>query len=58
MLRSRPQPIESAQKERQRGLFPITQPLFMTKLKRCYAVRLLNRLSRDALSRCKFIVRG
>lgn len=58
MLHSRPQPIESAQKERQKGLLPITQPLFMTKLKRCCAVCLLNRLSRDALSRYKFIVRA
>lgn len=49
-------PIEWAQKEKQGGLFPITQPLFMTKLKQFYAARLLNRLSHDALSCCKVIV--
>lgn len=49
-------PIEWAQKERRRGLLPITQPLFMTKLKQFYAALLLNRLSHDALSRCKVIV--
>lgn len=49
-------PIEWAQKERQRGLLPITQPLFTTKLKQFYAALLLNRVSHDALSRCKVIV--
>lgn len=51
-----PNSIEWEQKERQGGLFPITQPLFTTKLKRCFAVLLLNRLSHDALSQCKVIV--
>lgn len=49
-------PIEWAQKERQRGLPPITQPLFTTKLKQFYAALLLNRVSHDALSRSEVIV--
>lgn len=40
--------IERAQKGGM-GLFPITQPLFTTKLNRCSAFLLLNRLSHDAL---------